>query len=97
MTASHNDPKSQAVGGRRVSATATLETVWRHTLSGTTKPAPYSPWGRAFRCTQPGRASALEREQAILRPDFKQWRAQAAARFALTQPAHGIGTWLLGR
>lgn len=43
------------------------------------------------------RASELEREHATLRPDFKQWRAQAAARFALTQPAHGIGSWLLAR
>lgn len=43
------------------------------------------------------RASKLEREHAALRPDFKRWRAQAAARFALTQPAHGIGAWLLAR
>lgn len=45
----------------------------------------------------PERASALKREQATLRPDYKQWRAKAAAKFFLTQPAHGIGTWFLGR
>lgn len=43
------------------------------------------------------RASSLEFHHATLRPDFQKWRARAAARFALTQPAHGIGTWLLGR
>jgi len=46
---------------------------------------------------EPVRASTLERGHAPLRPDFKRWRAQAAARFFLTQPAPGIGTWLLAR
>lgn len=46
---------------------------------------------------EPARASDLEREHASLRPDFRQWRAQAVAKFILTQPAHGISTWLLGR
>jgi lysophospholipase L1-like esterase len=43
------------------------------------------------------RASQLEYRQPTIRPDFKRWRAQAAVKFILTQPVHGIGTWLLGR
>lgn len=49
------------------------------------------------RLSEDARASNLEYAPASLRPDFNRFRAQAAIRFALAQPAHGIGTWLLGR
>jgi hypothetical protein len=43
------------------------------------------------------RASRLGYEYSSPRPDFARFRARALVKFLLTQPAHGIGTWIMGR